>query len=138
MRAHTTAFVKPVVEHWLEREIGQWVHHEGSIWQSIALWANAYGVIVTWIFTNIHLDLCKQCVRFIISWVEYFVKRNKILFTNLQILLKLFNSLVVLILHFIVFLFSFHSYYNFSILTIKWRGGGGRGGEKFKIYTMLS
>ena len=23
--AHTTAFVKPVVEHWLEREIGQWV-----------------------------------------------------------------------------------------------------------------
>ena len=25
--AHTTAFVKPVVEHWLEREIAQWVHH---------------------------------------------------------------------------------------------------------------
>ena len=24
--AHTTAFVKPVVEHWLEREIAQWVH----------------------------------------------------------------------------------------------------------------
>ena len=23
--------VKPVVEHWLEREIAQWVHHEGSI-----------------------------------------------------------------------------------------------------------
>ena len=29
--AHTTAFVTPVVEHWLEREIAQWVHHEGSI-----------------------------------------------------------------------------------------------------------
>ena len=28
---HTTAFVIPVVEHWLEREIGQWVHREGSI-----------------------------------------------------------------------------------------------------------
>ena len=27
---HTTAFVTPVVEHWLEREIAQWVH-EGSI-----------------------------------------------------------------------------------------------------------
>ena len=27
--AHTTAFVVPVVEHWLEREISQWVHHEG-------------------------------------------------------------------------------------------------------------
>ena len=24
--AHTTAFVKPVMEHWLEREIAQWVH----------------------------------------------------------------------------------------------------------------
>ena len=23
---HTTAFVPPVVEHWLEREIAQWVH----------------------------------------------------------------------------------------------------------------
>ena len=34
--AHTTAFVKPVVEHWLEREIVQWVHHEGSIRRPIA------------------------------------------------------------------------------------------------------
>ena len=25
--AHATAFVTPVVEHWLEREIAQWVHH---------------------------------------------------------------------------------------------------------------
>ena len=24
--AHATAFVKPVVEHWLKREIAQWVH----------------------------------------------------------------------------------------------------------------
>ena len=24
--AHTTAFVTPLVEHWLEREIAQWVH----------------------------------------------------------------------------------------------------------------
>ena len=29
--AHTTGFVTPVVEHCLEREIAQWVHHEGSI-----------------------------------------------------------------------------------------------------------
>ena len=34
--AHTTAFVMPVVEHWLEREIAQWVHHEGSIRRPIA------------------------------------------------------------------------------------------------------
>ena len=38
---HTTAFVKPVVEHWLEREIAQWVHHEGSIQRPIAPLANA-------------------------------------------------------------------------------------------------
>ena len=24
--AHTTVFLKPVLEHWLEREIAQWVH----------------------------------------------------------------------------------------------------------------
>ena len=37
---HTTAFVTPVVEHWLEWEIAQWVHHEGLIWRPIAPWAN--------------------------------------------------------------------------------------------------
>ena len=36
MITHTTAFVTPVVEHWLEREIAQWVHHEGSIRRPIA------------------------------------------------------------------------------------------------------
>ena len=30
---HTTVFVTPVVEHWLEREIAQWVRQEGSIRQ---------------------------------------------------------------------------------------------------------
>ena len=29
--SHTTAFGIPVVEHWLEQEIAQWVYHEGSI-----------------------------------------------------------------------------------------------------------
>ena len=33
---HTTAFVTPVVEHWLEQEIAQWDHHEGSIRGHIA------------------------------------------------------------------------------------------------------
>ena len=29
---HTTAFVTPVVDYWLEREIAHWVHpHEGTI-----------------------------------------------------------------------------------------------------------
>ena len=34
--AHTTAFVTPVAEQWLEREIAQWVHREGSIRRDIA------------------------------------------------------------------------------------------------------
>ena len=34
---HTTAFVTPVVEHWLEQEIAQWVKpHKGSIRRPIA------------------------------------------------------------------------------------------------------
>ena len=28
---HATAFVIPVLEYWLEREIAKWVHHEGLI-----------------------------------------------------------------------------------------------------------
>ena len=31
--AHTTAFVTPVVEHWLEREIAQWVHPLMEHWK---------------------------------------------------------------------------------------------------------
>ena len=29
--AHTTAFVTPVVEHWLEREIAQWVGSNNAL-----------------------------------------------------------------------------------------------------------
>ena len=37
MLAHTTAFVTPVVEHWLERDISSMgPPHEGSIRRSIA------------------------------------------------------------------------------------------------------
>ena len=32
---HTTAFVTPVMEYWLERKIAQWFHHEESIRQPI-------------------------------------------------------------------------------------------------------
>ena len=38
---HPTDRITPVVEHWLEREIAQWVHYERSIRRPIALWANA-------------------------------------------------------------------------------------------------
>ena len=43
MIAHTMAFVIPVVEHWLEKEMAHWVHHEGSIqWLSPQLFASIY------------------------------------------------------------------------------------------------
>ena len=35
-QTHTTAFVTPVVGHWLERELAQWVNHKGSIRRPIA------------------------------------------------------------------------------------------------------
>ena len=50
---HTTAFVTPLVEHWLERELAQCVHHEGSIRRPIAPWANA-------LTTELHLAPSRQ------------------------------------------------------------------------------
>ena len=38
---HTKVFVTPVLEHWLEWEIAQRVHHEGPIWWPIAPRVNA-------------------------------------------------------------------------------------------------
>ena len=38
---HTTTYVTPVVEHWLKREIAQWVCNEGLIRRPITPWANA-------------------------------------------------------------------------------------------------
>ena len=40
--ANTTTFITPVVQYWLEREIAQWGHHEGSIRRPIAPWANVH------------------------------------------------------------------------------------------------
>ena len=37
--AYTTAFVTPVVGHWMQREITLFVHHEESIRQYIALFS---------------------------------------------------------------------------------------------------
>ena len=37
----TIFFVTSVVEHWINRELGQWVHHEGSIGRPIAPRADA-------------------------------------------------------------------------------------------------
>ena len=44
---HTTAFVTPVVEHWLEREIAQWVSLNGD--------ASSLGTIHKWPTSTVHL-----------------------------------------------------------------------------------
>ena len=61
--AHTTVFVTPVVEHWLEREIAQWVHpmkdrsddpshHEGTL-----LPRSYISLLFVWKFWTYHLSL---------------------------------------------------------------------------------
>ena len=53
--AHTIAFLTPVMEHWVEWEIAQWVHYEGLIWHPITSWVNAshiklYLTNISWIY----------------------------------------------------------------------------------------
>ena len=40
---HTTAFVTPVVEHWLERELAQWVHLKHESQQQLHIMDMLYG-----------------------------------------------------------------------------------------------
>ena len=60
---HTTAFVTPVVEHWLEREIAQWVHP--IHWTEIS-----------------HLTLPRFCddKKWLVP-LSYTVDKNKLVFT---------------------------------------------------------
>ena len=78
-QTYTTAFVTPVVEHWLEREIAQWVHpmkdwsndpshHERTLY----LWATSRSLLLTTESTKIndlwHNKLCFVCYCI---WVCY-------------------------------------------------------------------
>ena len=58
---HTTGFVTPVLEHWLEQEIAQWVHHEGSIRRPITPWAND-------LTTELHLALLSNVTCVCHTW----------------------------------------------------------------------
>ena len=60
---HTTAFVTPVVEHWLEREIAQWVHPMKDLekLQSYTKlhkvthsWLKAVGIVVRHVLDRFH------------------------------------------------------------------------------------
>ena len=79
---HTTAFVTPVVEHWLEREIFQWVHHEGSIRRHITPWANTLTMelhITPWnVMRSIKCDyLIVDINIFILQELENKLKENE-------------------------------------------------------------
>ena len=41
-------FVTPVVEHWLEQEIGLWIHHEGSIQRPIGATSRSRVQLESW------------------------------------------------------------------------------------------
>ena len=66
---HTTAFVTPVVEHWLEREIAQWVHYEGSIRWPITPMANALN-------TELHLAPLEKRKKIWYVWAFYITNQN--------------------------------------------------------------
>ena len=68
---HTTAFVTPVVEHWMEREIAQWMQlHEGSIWRPIAPWAS---MLLPWNYILLPHVWCHISV----NWNVLIVSLNK-------------------------------------------------------------
>ena len=46
------------MEHWLEREIAPWVHHEGSIRRPIAPWANA---LTVWLWNTQIMKEVSHC-----------------------------------------------------------------------------
>ena len=71
---HTTAFVTPVMEHWLEREIAQWVHpmkdrsddpshHERTLY----LWATSRSVIQYRTFLHYYPEVCQTIFENIIK-----------------------------------------------------------------------
>ena len=56
---HTTAFVTPVVEHWLEREIAQWVHP-----------MKGYVCICMYVYVCVCVCLCVCMCVCVFIWVD--------------------------------------------------------------------
>ena len=63
-------FVIPVVEHRLEREKAQWVHHKRSTRQPIAPWSDE--VPRSYLSLSIHLKFVRQTLCLIVSTVSVF------------------------------------------------------------------
>ena len=74
--AHTTAFVTPVVEHWLEREIAQWVHtmkdqSDDPSHHERALLSRSYISLLVWVRVRVRIKvLFRVRVSFPLSALE--------------------------------------------------------------------
>ena len=85
--AHTTAFVTPVVEHWLEQEIAQWVHpmkdrsnnllhHERTLlpWSYISLpvsvkTSDLLSVLLICLVLNMNKIILLKNMYIVLSWL---------------------------------------------------------------------
>ena len=65
--SHTTAFVTPVMNHWLEQEIVQSVHHEGSIRRPITPRADTLSQSSISLF---HLAAPPSCFSSRSTWIQ--------------------------------------------------------------------
>ena len=121
---HTIAYVTPVVEHWLEREIAQWVHHERSIRRPIAPSANA---LTTELHLAPHTHLthsyilkkdpppqCEHCqcnltVRPILVECNHFARERRDIFGRRDVVesFRFHHTLIVLFLKQIEFYYKF-------------------------------
>ena len=71
--AHSTAFVMPVVEHLLEREIAQWVHHQESMRRLIVPWADPIRLLLFRVHRGIEVMLLELYFYY---WHEKSLKHN--------------------------------------------------------------
>ena len=101
------ACVTPVMEHWLEWEIAQWVHHEGLVWQPIAPRANA---LTTDIFQNgcfnqnsfIHFNDLQHKTHnlphhVLFSKIEIITRISNLAYINIKQLIKMPNNTMVML-----------------------------------------
>ena len=74
--AHTTAFVTPVVEHWLEREIAQWVCMNDGMYVCVCMYACMYLYVYVCMYARIPLTMYESQVIKVIAASEIFSFRS--------------------------------------------------------------
>ena len=90
---HTTAFVTPVVEHWLEREIAQWVHpmkdrSDDPSHHERTLLPRSYKPVI---------KITTKCIR---SFLTKYAKKALILSETVAILTLVNAAVCIICLHF--------------------------------------